>query len=93
MVSLYTDCQYIYMYISVKVMIFSAYTPVLYIHCCEGFDGEFIHMCIMYVCRYMNDPVNALHHFNQVRRDGEWGEKALFNMVKICLNPDDDCLG
>ena len=50
-------------------------------------------MCIMYVHRYMNDPVSALYHFNRVRRDGEWGEKALFNMVKICLNPDDDCLG
>ena len=48
-------------------------------------------MCL--ICRYKNDPIKALQHFNQARKDGEWGEQALFNMVKICINPDDDCLG
>jgi len=24
------------------------------------------------------------------RRDSEWGERAIFQMVEICLNPDKD---
>lgn len=38
----------------------------------------------------MND---ALHHFNQARKDSDWGERSLFNMVEICLNPENETLG
>ena len=34
----------------------------------------------------------ALQLFNEARRDSEWGDKALINMVEICLNPDKDIL-
>lgn len=42
---------------------------------------------------YQNDPNAALHLFNHARKDSEWGEQALFNMIQICLNPDDETLG
>ena len=71
MVSLYTysctDCQYIYMYIFVKVVISNMYTPVWYIHCCEGFDGELVHILLyrlsvhMYVRICVDCDVNCLH--------------------------------
>ena len=35
----------------------------------------------------------ALHHFNQARKDSDWGERSLFNMVEICLNPENETLG
>ncbi|XP_012141012.1 tetratricopeptide repeat protein 21B isoform X2 [Megachile rotundata] len=33
---------------------------------------------------------SALRHFNFVRRDPEWGQQAIYNMIEICLDPDDD---
>ena len=45
------------------------------------------------VCRYQNKPTEALSCFNHARKDSEWGEKALFNMIKICLNPGNETLG
>jgi tetratricopeptide repeat protein 21B len=42
---------------------------------------------------YENSASEALQLFNQARRDTEWGEKALFNMVDICLNLDSDTIG
>ena len=38
-------------------------------------------------------PTEALSFFNHARKDSEWGEKALFNMIMICLNPDNETLG
>ena len=38
--------------------------------------------------RYMNDPRAALRAFNMARRDPEWGELAVQNMVEIYLNPE-----
>ena len=35
----------------------------------------------------------ALHHFNQARKDSDWGERSLFRMVEICLNPENETLG
>lgn len=35
----------------------------------------------------------ALRFFNQARKDSEWGEKALFAMVEICINPENEILG
>lgn len=33
---------------------------------------------------------SALGHFNAARRDPEWGQQAIYNMIEICLDPDDD---
>lgn len=32
----------------------------------------------------------ALRNFNYARRDPEWGQQAIYNMIEICLDPDDD---
>lgn len=39
---------------------------------------------------YTGNPNAALRFFNNARRDLEWGQQAIFNMVEICLNPDGD---
>lgn len=39
---------------------------------------------------YNGNPNGALRHFNNARRDSEWGQQAIFNMIEICLNPDGD---
>lgn len=39
---------------------------------------------------YTGNPNGALKHFNNARRDGEWGQQSIFNMIEICLNPDGD---
>lgn len=41
-------------------------------------------------CRYIDDPNGALQAFNRARRDLEWGERATYNMIGICLNPDNE---
>ncbi|XP_066591171.1 tetratricopeptide repeat protein 21B-like [Prorops nasuta] len=33
---------------------------------------------------------SALRNFNTARRDPEWGQQAIYNMIEICLDPDDD---
>lgn len=33
---------------------------------------------------------SALRKFNAARRDPEWGQQAIYNMIEICLDPDDD---
>ena len=38
--------------------------------------------------RYTNNIMDAIKHFNLARRDGEWGSKALANMIDIYTNPD-----
>ena len=40
--------------------------------------------------RYMNDPRAALKALNMARRDPEWGEFAVQNMVEIYLNPENE---
>jgi len=39
---------------------------------------------------YSGNPNGALRFFNNARRDSEWGQQAIFNMIEICLNPDGD---
>lgn len=39
---------------------------------------------------YTGNPNGALRYFNNARRNAEWGQKAIFNMIEICLNPDGD---
>ena len=38
-------------------------------------------------------PNEALRFFNKARKDSEWGVEALYNMIEICLNPDNKALG
>ncbi|XP_011313823.1 tetratricopeptide repeat protein 21B-like [Fopius arisanus] len=33
---------------------------------------------------------SALRNFNAARRDSEWGQQAIYNMIEICLGPNDD---
>jgi tetratricopeptide repeat protein 21B len=42
---------------------------------------------------YTCNPNGALKHFNNSRRDAEWGQQSVFNMIEICLNPDGDLPG
>ncbi|KAI9362925.1 hypothetical protein DFJ73DRAFT_542372 [Zopfochytrium polystomum] len=51
------------------------------------------HFCRGLHYRYTNSPNDALKEFNLCRRDVEWGEQALYNMIEIFLNPDNDTLG
>lgn len=43
--------------------------------------------------RYTGDLNAALQAFNRARRDLEWGERATYNMIEICLNPDNEVIG
>ncbi|CAH1774388.1 unnamed protein product [Owenia fusiformis] len=42
---------------------------------------------------YIGNPNTALKHFNKARKDSDWGQKATYNMIEICLNPDNDTIG
>ncbi|XP_033124188.1 tetratricopeptide repeat protein 21B-like [Anneissia japonica] len=36
---------------------------------------------------------DALKHFNMARKDTDWGQKAIQNMIEICINPDNNTIG
>ncbi|XP_069186237.1 tetratricopeptide repeat protein 21B isoform X2 [Procambarus clarkii] len=42
---------------------------------------------------YLGNPNAALKYFNKARKDQEWGQRAIYNMIEICLNPDNDTIG
>ncbi|XP_015840637.1 tetratricopeptide repeat protein 21B [Tribolium castaneum] len=42
---------------------------------------------------YSGNLNGALRNFNASRQDATWGQQALYNMIEICLNPDDEMLG
>ncbi|XP_050699357.1 tetratricopeptide repeat protein 21B-like [Eriocheir sinensis] len=42
---------------------------------------------------YLGNPNSALKYFNKARKDQEWGQKAIYNMIEICLNPDNETIG
>ncbi|CAI4231394.1 unnamed protein product [Auanema sp. JU1783] len=42
---------------------------------------------------YSGETNSALQSFNRARKDSEWGEKSICNMIEICLNPDNEVLG
>ena len=44
-------------------------------------------------CRALGNPNVALRYFNMARKDSDWGTKATYNMIEICLNPDNDTVG
>ncbi|GAB0090491.1 Tetratricopeptide repeat [Sergentomyia squamirostris] len=39
---------------------------------------------------YIGNPNSALRFFNNARKDSEWGQQAIFNMIEICMNPDNE---
>uniref|UniRef100_A0A0K0DL89 TPR_REGION domain-containing protein n=1 Tax=Angiostrongylus cantonensis TaxID=6313 RepID=A0A0K0DL89_ANGCA len=43
--------------------------------------------------KFSGEPNAALQAFNRARRDLEWGERALYNMIEIVLNPDNEIIG
>lgn len=43
--------------------------------------------------RYLGNPNASLKYFNKARKDDEWGQRAIYNMIEICLNPDNDTIG
>ncbi|KAK7913141.1 hypothetical protein WMY93_013352 [Mugilogobius chulae] len=42
---------------------------------------------------YTGESNDALKHFNKARNDSDWGRDAAYNMIEICLNPDNDTIG
>lgn len=34
----------------------------------------------------------AFRNFNAARRDPEWGQQAIYNMIEICLGPEESAL-
>ncbi|KAG1708704.1 hypothetical protein DVH05_022330 [Phytophthora capsici] len=51
-----------------------------------------LHFCKGLYSRFRNNVVEAIDEFNLARRDPEWGERALINMIEIYLNPDNENL-
>jgi hypothetical protein len=43
--------------------------------------------------RYIGNPNSAIKFFNKARKDSEWGHRAMYNMIEICLNPDNETVG
>jgi len=54
-----------------------------------SFDAG-LHYCKGLYQRFANSPREALQEFNLARGDAEWGTEAVYNMVEIYLNPEDD---
>ncbi|XP_060036382.1 tetratricopeptide repeat protein 21A isoform X2 [Erinaceus europaeus] len=44
-------------------------------------------------CWYLGQPNEALKFLNKVRKDSTWGQSAVYYMVHICLNPDNEIMG
>ncbi|XP_059173967.1 tetratricopeptide repeat protein 21B-like [Physella acuta] len=42
---------------------------------------------------YSGNTTEALKHFNKARKDSDWGNNAIYNMIEICLNPDNETVG
>ncbi|XP_010601161.2 tetratricopeptide repeat protein 21B isoform X4 [Loxodonta africana] len=51
------------------------------------------HYCKGLYLWYTGEPNDALRHFNKARKDSDWGQNALYNMIEICLNPDNETVG
>ncbi|XP_066468231.1 tetratricopeptide repeat protein 21B isoform X2 [Tiliqua scincoides] len=56
------------------------------------FDPGF-HYCKGLYLWYTGEPNDALRHFNKARKDSDWGQNAIYNMIEICLNPDSETVG
>ncbi|XP_040560144.1 tetratricopeptide repeat protein 21B isoform X2 [Gallus gallus] len=51
------------------------------------------HYCKGLYLWYTGEPNDALRHFNKARKDNDWGQNAVYNMIEICLNPDNETIG
>ncbi|XP_040296219.1 tetratricopeptide repeat protein 21B [Bufo bufo] len=51
------------------------------------------HYCRGLYLWYTGEPNDALRHFNKARKDSDWGQSAIYNMIEICLNPDNETVG
>uniref|UniRef100_A0A8D0L119 Tetratricopeptide repeat domain 21B n=1 Tax=Sphenodon punctatus TaxID=8508 RepID=A0A8D0L119_SPHPU len=51
------------------------------------------HFCKGLYLWYTGEPNDALRHFNKARKDSDWGQNAVYNMIEICLNPDNETVG
>ncbi|XP_028292387.1 tetratricopeptide repeat protein 21B [Gouania willdenowi] len=56
------------------------------------FDPGFYYCKGLYLW-YTGEPAEALQHFNKARKDNDWGQNAVYNMIEIYLNPDNDIMG
>lgn len=56
------------------------------------FDAGFNYCKGLYLW-YTGEPNDGLRHFNKARKDNDWGQNAVYNMIEICLNPDNDTMG
>lgn len=54
-----------------------------------GVTGVFF----FWLLRFTGQPNEALRHFNKARKDNDWGQNAVYNMIEIYLNPDNDTMG
>lgn len=52
-----------------------------------------VSVCSIVCLRYTGEPNDALRHFNKARKDSDWGQNAIYNMIEICLNPDSETVG
>lgn len=43
--------------------------------------------------RHIGQPNEALKFLNKARKDSTWGQSAIYYMVQICLNPDNEIVG
>lgn len=48
---------------------------------------------IKFKYRYTGNTNSAIKLFNRARKSSDWGQKAIYNMIEICVNPDNDTLG
>ena len=46
-----------------------------------------------FITRYTGNPTEALKLFNRARKDSDWGNLSTYNMIEICLNPDNQTVG
>ncbi|KAL2917694.1 hypothetical protein HK105_202567 [Polyrhizophydium stewartii] len=51
------------------------------------------HFCRGLYLRHMNNINESLKEFVFCRRDAQWGERALHNLIDLFLNPDNNILG
>jgi len=58
------------------------------LHCLNLLDIVVIHCN-----RFTGNPNAALKYFNKARKDSVYGYSATYDMVEICLNPDNETIG
>ncbi|KAM5281394.1 tetratricopeptide repeat protein 21A isoform 2-T2 [Ctenodactylus gundi] len=49
--------------------------------------------CSGLYCWHVGQPNEALKFLNKARKDSTWGPSAVYYMVQICLNPDNEIVG